>query len=225
MEAAASSSSSSPSCWAASWRISASTLTSAPGWSWSLWASLPSPGLGHPRCSDQHDLWSNTHIPTRTSGPSQWAPSCPLWPPVSSSWSTPSPGAPSSTGRPWSIHHLQSMGHLKVKQQQNHFAFQTNSFSAFASIMFAYAGASTFPTIQADMKDREKFIYSAIIAILSKFHLNIISHHHFNVNVSQSCSSSTSRWQLPATSPWGQASSPTTSCWPCPGAGRRSLWK
>ena len=40
---------------------------------------------------------------------------------------------------------------------------------AFASIMFAYAGASTFPTIQADMKDREKFIYSAIIAILSEF--------------------------------------------------------
>ena len=41
--------------------------------------------------------------------------------------------------------------------------------AAFASIMFAYAGASTFPTIQADMKDREKFIYSAIIAILSEF--------------------------------------------------------
>ena len=61
------------------------------------------------------------------------------------------------------------MGHLKVNQQQNHFVFQTNSFPAFASIMFAYAGASTFPTIQADMKDREKFIYSAIIAILSKF--------------------------------------------------------
>ena len=43
------------------------------------------------------------------------------------------------------------------------------SFEAFASIMFAYAGASTFPTIQADMKDREKFIYSAIIAILSRY--------------------------------------------------------
>ena len=34
--------------------------------------------------------------------------------------------------------------------------------------MFAYAGASTFPTIQADMKDRKKFNYSAIIAMASK---------------------------------------------------------
>ena len=47
----------------------------------------------------------------------------------------------------------------------------SGSFEAFGSIMFAYAGASTFPTIQADMKDRSKFIYSAIIAITSKaFH-------------------------------------------------------
>ena len=70
-----------------------------------------------------------------------------------------------------------------MEQQQRHYFFQTNIFPAFASIMFAYAGASTFPTIQADMKDREKFIYSAIIAILSRF---IISNHHFNVNVSSS---------------------------------------
>ena len=41
------------------------------------------------------------------------------------------------------------------------------SYSAFASIMFAYAGASTFPTIQADMRDRGKFIYAAVLAILS----------------------------------------------------------
>jgi len=38
-------------------------------------------------------------------------------------------------------------------------------FKAFGSIMFAYAGASTFPTIQADMKDRSKFNYSAMIAM------------------------------------------------------------
>ena len=31
--------------------------------------------------------------------------------------------------------------------------------------MFAYAGASTFPTIQADMQDRSKFNYSAMIAM------------------------------------------------------------
>ena len=44
----------------------------------------------------------------------------------------------------------------------------TGSFEAFSSIMFAYAGASTFPTIQADMRDRGKFIYAAILAITSK---------------------------------------------------------
>jgi len=31
--------------------------------------------------------------------------------------------------------------------------------------MFAFAGASTFPTIQADMKERNKFNYAAVIAI------------------------------------------------------------
>jgi len=39
------------------------------------------------------------------------------------------------------------------------------TFKAFGSIMFAYAGASTFPTIQADMADRSKFNYSAMIAM------------------------------------------------------------
>merc|ERR1719391_370221 len=38
------------------------------------------------------------------------------------------------------------------------------TFKAFASIMFAFAGASTFPTIQADMKERDKFTISAVIA-------------------------------------------------------------
>merc|ERR1711936_1183454 len=38
------------------------------------------------------------------------------------------------------------------------------AFKAFASIMFAFAGASTFPTIQADMKHKGQFKYSAIIA-------------------------------------------------------------
>jgi len=37
---------------------------------------------------------------------------------------------------------------------------------AFSSIMFAFAGASTFPTIQADMKDRSKFTTAAIYAML-----------------------------------------------------------
>ena len=36
---------------------------------------------------------------------------------------------------------------------------------AFGSIMFAFAGASTFPTIQADMKDRSKFNISAVMAM------------------------------------------------------------
>ena len=42
-------------------------------------------------------------------------------------------------------------------------------FPAFGSIMFAFAGASTFPTIQADMKERSKFPISATIAIGSKW--------------------------------------------------------
>ena len=42
------------------------------------------------------------------------------------------------------------------------------SIKAFASIMFAFAGASTFPTIQADMKHKDQFKYSAIIACTSK---------------------------------------------------------
>ena len=44
------------------------------------------------------------------------------------------------------------------------------TFKAFASIMFAFAGASTFPTIQADMKQKDKFSISAVIACTSKFH-------------------------------------------------------
>jgi len=39
------------------------------------------------------------------------------------------------------------------------------TFKAFGSIMFAFAGASTFPTIQADMKDRAKFSRAAIMAM------------------------------------------------------------
>lgn len=38
-------------------------------------------------------------------------------------------------------------------------------FTAFAAIMFALAGASTFPTIQADMKNRNKFPIAAVLAI------------------------------------------------------------
>ena len=44
------------------------------------------------------------------------------------------------------------------------------TFKAFASIMFAFAGASTFPTIQADVKQKDKFSISAVIACTSKFH-------------------------------------------------------
>ena len=34
--------------------------------------------------------------------------------------------------------------------------------------MFAFAGASTFPTIQADMRERSKFPISATLAIGSE---------------------------------------------------------
>ena len=36
---------------------------------------------------------------------------------------------------------------------------------AFSSIMFAFAGASTFPTIQADMKEKSKFPMAVVIAM------------------------------------------------------------
>ena len=44
----------------------------------------------------------------------------------------------------------------------------SGTFKAFASIMFAFAGASTFPTIQADMKEKQKFNTAAYIACISK---------------------------------------------------------
>ena len=43
------------------------------------------------------------------------------------------------------------------------------TFKAFGSVMYAYAGASTFPTIQADMKRREKFNIAAVSACVSTF--------------------------------------------------------
>ena len=46
---------------------------------------------------------------------------------------------------------------------------------AFSTIMFAFAGASTFPTIQADMKHKHQFKYSAIIACTSKCTANIFN--------------------------------------------------
>ena len=42
-------------------------------------------------------------------------------------------------------------------------------FTAFGSIMFAFGGASTFPTIQADMKDKSKFKFAAYIAMAGMY--------------------------------------------------------
>ena len=41
-------------------------------------------------------------------------------------------------------------------------------FEAFGTIMFAFGGASTFPTIQADMKDKSKFKFAAYIAMAGR---------------------------------------------------------
>ena len=46
------------------------------------------------------------------------------------------------------------------------------TYKAFGSVMYAYAGASTFPTIQADMKRREKFNIAAVSACVSTFITN-----------------------------------------------------
>ena len=48
-------------------------------------------------------------------------------------------------------------------------------FRAFGSIMFAFGGASIFPSIQADMADRSKFKYAAVLALTSKRTL-LLSH-------------------------------------------------
>ena len=41
-------------------------------------------------------------------------------------------------------------------------------FEAFAGIMFAFGGASTFPTIQADMANKAMFKWAAVAALGSK---------------------------------------------------------
>ena len=43
-----------------------------------------------------------------------------------------------------------------------------NPATAFSSILFAFAGASTFPTIQADMKDRTQFPKAAVAAMFGE---------------------------------------------------------
>jgi len=66
---------------------------------------------------------------------------------------------------------IELRGEAKVNSTAVEFPAPTfeGSFKAFGSIMFAFAGASTFPTIQADMADRSKFNISAIIAMAILF--------------------------------------------------------
>lgn len=42
-------------------------------------------------------------------------------------------------------------------------------FIAFGTLLFAFGGASTFPTIQNDMKNKQKFSKSILIAFSGKF--------------------------------------------------------
>ena len=63
---------------------------------------------------------------------------------------------------------LQSKDFFKVATVDELWQEITNILSAFSTIMFAFSGASTFPTIQADMKDRRKFPLAAIFAMMSK---------------------------------------------------------
>ena len=51
-------------------------------------------------------------------------------------------------------------------------------FMAFGSIMFAFGGASTFPTIQADMKDKSKFKFAAYIAMAGMYLMLVLSLIH-----------------------------------------------
>ena len=65
----------------------------------------------------------------------------------------PAPSSPLDFGKGWP----------KIQHTPLHY-----SSLAFSSIMFAFAGASTFPTIQADMKDKTQFPKAAVVAMLSK---------------------------------------------------------
>ena len=55
-------------------------------------------------------------------------------------------------------------------------------FTAFSSIMYAFGGLSTFPTIQADMKERKKFPISALMGCGSRFSLQVITKKYFETS-------------------------------------------
>ena len=42
-------------------------------------------------------------------------------------------------------------------------------FGAFGAVMFAFGGASTFPTVQADMADKKKFKWAAVASCVALF--------------------------------------------------------
>ena len=66
---------------------------------------------------------------------------------------------------------IQSILDHKEREEEVRYPEPTmmGTFKAFGTVMYAYAGASTFPTIQADMKKREKFNIAAVSACVSKF--------------------------------------------------------
>jgi vesicular inhibitory amino acid transporter len=55
-------------------------------------------------------------------------------------------------------------------------------FLAFGIILFAFGGASTFPTIQNDMNDKSKFSKSVSIGFLGKISLNYC---YIDLNIEQ----------------------------------------
>ena len=71
-------------------------------------------------------------------------------------------------------------------------------FTAFGSIMFAYGGASTFPTIQADMLEKTKFNYSVAIAMFGKWTIEpavvMLLSHIFNFSASFTVPTRGSSW-------------------------------
>lgn len=71
-------------------------------------------------------------------------------------------------------------------------------FLSFGTLLFAFGGASTFPTIQNDMENKNKFSTSVIIAFSSRF-MVLISNPLSLIQIafSYSCVVSTSnRWGL-----------------------------
>ena len=60
------------------------------------------------------------------------------------------------------------LGKVIFYMQNEIYQKKTIFFTAFSLIMFAYAGSASFPTYQADMKNKEDFPKAVLFAMISE---------------------------------------------------------